>query len=385
VSLPVRAISEMRVAVSGYYGCGNAGDEAVLAGIQEAFARQAGGQVRLVVLSQDPAATLKMHGLPAVERMSLSALRATLKESDLLLSGGGSLLQDTTSMRSLLYYLWVVRLAYAHRVPVMFYAQGLGPFRRPLSRALVRMVANRADYITVRDEPSLRLLQTLGVRRPPIEQTADPAFALSPAAPDAVDALLKAEGLPQDDEPMIGVALRPWGGSGESPLDAYAQLLRALHRRTGQRVVLLPMQIPGDVVFAEAVAALTGDPAAFPVVRGLYSPAVLLGLVARMQAVVAMRLHTLIFAARAAVPPFALSYDPKVENLMRGLDLADSLEHWRGFEPAEVSERVTALLAARPARVTALRARTADLERLALRNADCALSLLQASPARPTR
>src|SRR4051794_10830826 len=109
----------MRVAVSGYYGCGNAGDEAVLAGIQEAFARQAGGRVRLVIFSQDPTATQRMHGLPAIERMSLTALRSTLKETDLLLSGGGSLLQDTTSMRSLLYYLWVVRLAFAHRVPVM--------------------------------------------------------------------------------------------------------------------------------------------------------------------------------------------------------------------------------------------------------------------------
>ena len=381
MSLPARTASEYRVAVSGYYGCGNAGDEAVLAGIREAFVRQADSRVRLVVFSQNPAATLEMHGLPAVERMSLTALRSTLKQSDLLISGGGSLLQDTTSMRSLLYYLWVVRLAYAHRVPVMFYAQGLGPFRRPLSRALVRLVANRADYITVRDEPSLRLLNTLGVRRPPVEQTADPAFALSPAAPEAVDALFRAENLPRD-EPLIGVALRPWGGSGESPVDSYAQLLLDLHRRTGQRVVLLPMQTPGDVVFSETVAALTRDPTAFPVIRNVYPPAVLLGLVARMQAVVAMRLHTLIFAARAAVPPFALSYDPKVENLMRGLDLADSLEHWRGFVPAEVGERVAALLAERPARVTALHARTSELERLALRNADCALSLLANRPPR---
>lgn len=379
MTLPVRTTSEYRVAVSGYYGCGNAGDEAVLAGMREAFARQAGGRVRLRVFSQDPAATLQMHGLPAVERMSLTALRSTLKESDLLLSGGGSLLQDTTSMRSLLYYLWVVRLAYSHRVPVMFYAQGLGPFRRPLSRALVRLVADRADYITVRDEPSLRLLKTLGVRRPPIEQTADPAFALSPASSETVDALLRAENLPSD-EPMIGVALRPWGGASESPLGAYAQLLLDLQRRTGHRIVLLPMQVPADVVFAETVVALTGDPAAFPVIRSVYPPAALLGLVARMQAVVAMRLHTLIFAARAAVPPFALAYDPKVENLMRGLDLADSLEHWRGFDPAEVGERVETLLAERPARVTALRARTADLERRALRNADCALSLLETSP-----
>lgn len=375
MSLPARTTSEFRVAVSGYYGCGNAGDEAVLAGIREAFVRQAGSRVQLVVFSQDPASTLQMHGLPAIYRMSLASLRSALKETDLLLSGGGSLLQDTTSMRSLLYYLWVVRLAYAHRVPVMFYAQGMGPFRRPLSRALVRIVANRANYITVRDEPSLRLLQNLGVKRPPIEQTADPAFALSPASSEAVDALFQAESLPKD-EPLIGVALRSWGGTGESPLDSYAQLLLELRRRTGLRIVLLPMHSVDDVVFSETVAALTKEPTAFPVVRSVYPPAVLLGLVERMQAVVAMRLHTLIFAARTAVPPFALSYDPKVENLMRGLELSDSLEHWRGFDPANVGERVANLIASRPARVAALRARSLEREKLALRNADCALSLL---------
>ncbi len=375
MSLPVRTTSAYQVAVSGYYGCGNAGDEAVLAGIRTSFARQAGDRVQLTVFSQSPAETTRMHGLPSVERMKLTSLRSTLRHSDLLISGGGSLLQDTTSMRSLLYYLWVVRLANSHRVPVMLYAQGMGPFRRSLSRALVRIVANRADYITVRDEPSLRLLQSLGVRRPPMEMTADPAFALAPASTEAVDALFRAEGLPVD-EPLIGVALRPWGGAGESPLDSYAQLLTLLRRRTGHRVVLLPMQSPGDATFAETVAALTGDPSAFPVVRGPYSPDVLLGLVARMQAVVAMRLHTLIFAARAAVPPFALSYDPKVESLMRSLDLADSLEHWRGFDPAEVTDRVAAILSERSSRSAALRARAPELERLALSNADCALTLL---------
>ncbi|WP_436570579.1 polysaccharide pyruvyl transferase family protein, partial [Klebsiella pneumoniae] len=69
---------------------------------------------------------------------------------DLLLSGGGSLLQDTTSLRSLLYYLWVQRVAWRARKPVMYYAQGLGPLRRRLSRRLVAAAARRAAYITVR-------------------------------------------------------------------------------------------------------------------------------------------------------------------------------------------------------------------------------------------
>ena len=359
-------------AVSGYYGCGNAGDEAVLAGIRESLARRAGGGVRLLALSQNPEETTRLHGIQAADRMNFSALRAALRESDLLLSGGGSLLQDTTSVRSLLYYLWVARLALNTPIPLMFYAQGIGPLRRAMSRTLVRMVASRAAYITVRDDSSARLLTAMGVSGPTIEVTADPAFALTPAPKEVITPLLQAEGL-RADKPMIGVALRPWGGAGASPVASYARLLTELSRQTEAQVVLIPMQTPHDVEFAAQVAAETDSPDAFPILRGNYAPNVLLGIIGEMQTVVAMRLHALIFAARTGVPPFALAYDPKVEHLMQGLGLEDSVEHWRGFEPAEVAARVALLANERETRSSALQAQMPALEQKALRNADCAI------------
>ena len=362
------------VAVSGYYGCGNAGDEAVLAGIHEAFVRRSGARVKLTVLSQDPVATTSLHGLAATERMNLESLRRTLRGSDLLISGGGSLLQDTTSMRSLLYYLFVTRMAYARRVPVMFYAQGIGPLRRPLARSLVRIAANRAAAITVRDPASAQLLRDIGVVNPSLEVTADPAFALSPAPDCAVDELMAAERLPAD-EPLIGVALRPWGGTGESPVCDYATLIERLAVNCSARVVLLTMQVPGDVAFAEEVVRQTADPRAYPIIRKAYPPYVVLGLIGRFEAVVAMRLHALIFAAHTATVPFALAYDPKVDHLMRGLGLEDALEDWRAFDPVAVSERVAGMLADRTARVSTLRAQIPELEKRALRNADRALEI----------
>jgi polysaccharide pyruvyl transferase CsaB len=374
----------VQMAVSGYYGCGNAGDEAVLAGIKTALLQRGGEAVRLVVLSQNPAETERLHRLPSVERMNISAIRHTLHQSRLLLSGGGSLLQDATSMRSLLYYLWVARMAYSHGVPFMFYAQGLGPLRRHLSRTLVRIVANRAAYITVRDESSAKLLTAIGVTRPPVEVTADPAFALMSAPPLLVDALIAEEGLPTEG-PRIGVSLRPWGGVGESPLQDYTRLLLEMQRQCAARIVLLPMHLPGDVTFAEEIARRTGSAEAFPILRRPCAPEVLLGLVSRMDAIVAMRLHALIFAARVGTPLFALSYDPKVESLMRGLGLADSLESWRGFDPEEVAGRVAGLLSERAARSAALRMHTAELEQRALRNADRALALIQREEGRGKR
>jgi polysaccharide pyruvyl transferase CsaB len=362
--------------VSGYYGCGNAGDEAVLAGIHEAFRRQAGERVELTAFSQHPEQTTALHGIRAADRMNLWTLRTVLKASSLLLSGGGSLLQDTTSVRSLLYYLWVARIAYSMRVPYMFYAQGIGPLSRPLSRWLVRLVANHAASITVRDEPSAKLLASIGVHNTAIEVTADPAFALSPAPQAVVDACWQEEGLPQNNRPKIGVALRPWGQANEARTQNYARLLTELEAQTGAQVILIPMQVPGDVTFSEEVVRQTGQPHAFPIVRHAYPPETLLGLIARMDSIVAMRLHTLIFAASVAVPPYALSYDPKVSNLMELLELGGSLEHWEGFQPEEVAAELKQQLQEREARSQALARKAIALEKRALRNADIALTLL---------
>ena len=367
--------SSLNFAVSGYYGCGNAGDEAVLAGMTTSFARQAGERVQLTVLSQNPTSTTALHGLEAVYRMDMRQVRTTLRQSDLLISGGGSLLQDTTSARSLLYYLWIARMAFQAGKPVMFYAQGMGPLKRKMSRLLVRQVANRAAFLTVRDESSAQLLKAIGVTNPNVEVTADPAFALAPAPDAKINALFRTEGI-SAESPLVAVALRPWQeGSGPSPLDKYARLLTALQTQTGAQIVLLPMHSQDDVTFACEVAERAGSDEAFPVIKNAYAPNVLLGLVGRMQAVVAMRLHALIFAARMSVSPFALSYDPKVANLMNLLDCPDSLADWNQFEPDDIAARVAAQIADRPARSTALQIKANALAQKALRTADIALGL----------
>lgn len=373
----------MRLTASGYYGLGNAGDEAVLAGIAEALRSVGGDRAELTVLSQDPESTTRLHGLPAVQRMSMGAVRRAIARTDLLISGGGSLLQDTTSLRSLFYYLWIIQMAHRQSAPVMFYAQGIGPLKRPISRALVRRAANGAAYITVRDEQSRQLLRRIGVSRLIIEVTADPAFGLSPAADEEVDRLLDAERI-RLDRPTVALAVRPWRDAAAS-VQAFARLAEAIERRTGARVVLLPMQSPGDVEFARDIAAAAGRGSAagsprLPIVAGGYRPAALLGLVGRMSAVVAMRLHALIFSAAQAVPPFALSYDPKVESLMGGLGLSSYLAPSQGFDPNDVAGRVAELLGRSDALKQDLAARLPDLRRKALRSAEIAVGLASSGP-----
>ena len=361
------------VVVSGYYGCGNAGDEAVLAGIRDGFHRQGGDRIALTALSQRPDDTRALHGIDAADRMDIRTLRSTIGRSDLLISGGGSLLQDTTSFKSLLYYLFVMRIAASCRVPIMLYAQGLGPLRRGISRKLVRMTVNRSAYITVRDEGSAELLREIGVNTPIVEVTADPAFALDPADRRLVEEAMDRERLPRNVG-TIGIALRPWGDPASAPIELYRKLLAELESRTSCRCILLPMHHPDDFDFACRLS----PGKEYPIIKRPYPPSVVLGLISGMTAVVAMRLHALIFAARACVPPFALAYDPKVRQLMGRLDLNNSTFEWNAFDPAEVAGRVSETLSQRADAVARLHMRTLDFESAALRNCDIALRLLGA-------
>lgn len=165
------------VVLSGYYGFDNAGDEALLAAIVGTL-QKLRPDIHLMVFSANPERTQKMHGVEAISRFNIINLIKTLRRADLLLSGGGSLLQDVTSWRSILYYLGVVMLALWLKTPVMFYAQGIGPIRRTWARWLTRQVGNRVQLITLRDEDSYQELRLLGVSRPPIYVTADPVLGM---------------------------------------------------------------------------------------------------------------------------------------------------------------------------------------------------------------
>ena len=93
-----------QVVMSGYYGFSNAGDDAILEAIHQSIL-EASGEVGVTVLSNDPRETQRHYGMNAIPRFRFWKVFGALRRCDALLSGGGSLLQDRTSTRSLLYYL----------------------------------------------------------------------------------------------------------------------------------------------------------------------------------------------------------------------------------------------------------------------------------------
>ena len=353
----------LRFLISGYYGFGNLGDEALLEVIVKRLrARWPASAVD--VLSADPAATARAYGVEATPRMDLGRVRTAIGRADLVLSGGGGLLQNVTSLRSLLYYGGVIRSAIRAGKPTMVFAQSIGPLDF-WGRAVVRTFCKGLAAATVRDERSRALLGSL-LPGTPVERAADPVFLIEPET-QPFD--LASEGLGDDDAPLAIVSVRKWHGA-----DATARTMAAVVDRLagthGARVAFLPLGGPPD---AEVATTIIRRCASTPVLLPDYPLGQAVQVVARASLVVGMRLHALIIAARLGVPFLAIPYDPKVSALLEDLRYPAAPLFVPG-EPAPAADALAARIddawQRRDELAAHLRSVRPEIERLAERNFD---------------
>lgn len=312
-----------RIVVSGYYGSKNAGDEAMLAAMIEVLA-DLYPKIHITVISANPEDTKNRHGVTAVNWLNLWEIFKALRQSDLLISGGGSLLQNVTSGRSLYYYMGILLLGKIAGCPIMLYAQGIGPVYGRFARRCMRWIGNHVRLITVRDAGSLGELQELGISVPPIEVTADPVLAIHPVDRGIGRGILKrykADGA----KPIVGISVREWRGwtHYKTVLAAAADQVAA---EFNARIVFLPMQYPEDARAAAQIVEKMQQPAV--VLKDEFTTSELLSLVGNMDLLLGIRLHALIFADVMGVPMIGLSYDPKIDRFLAsvGEDSVGSLE-----------------------------------------------------------
>lgn len=359
------------ILLCGYYGYHNAGDDAALASVL--------GSVRDVCPDADTAVLVGgsadgacLCGCQAVPRFQPAAVYGALRRCDALIFGGGSLLQDVTSTRSLLYYLFLLREARRMGKKTMLFGNGIGPVTGEKNRALVRRAVERVTSVTLRDAESLEELRRMGVLRPDIEVAADPVFSYRRQAGGDGEALLRAAGAPEG-KPFAAVVLRRWAHT-EAFCAETAAACDALSRRFGLSVVFLNMHPEYDRAISEEVR-LRMRCASYLLpetdVDGLMT------VIGRADLVLSMRLHALIFAARMGVPAAGIVYDPKLENFLAqvGMPSCGTVETFRA---ARAEETAASLLAGRAAFSAELRRRTAELERDAGKNGEALRRLLEA-------
>ncbi len=301
------------VVICGAYGRGNAGDDAILEAILQEM-RAIDPDMPITVLTKDPKATRLTYRVRTAGRMDVLTWKKAMRHAALYINGGGSLIQDVTSRRSLWFYLHNIQAAHKAGCKVQMYGCGIGPVLRKQHRQLAARVLNASvDVITLREPDSLKELQSMGVTKPEILLTADPALTLPAANSDEIDSVLLRSGIPPRGN-YLCFALRNWKGFEEkAPL--FGQAAQYAYEIYGLTPVFAAVEKHLDPVAGRLAAAGLKIPHYFLDDAG--SAGTIIGALSRMQAVVSMRLHALIFAAGQGIPLAGVVYDPKVSAFLR--------------------------------------------------------------------
>lgn len=268
-----------KVAISGYYGFKNFGDELILSILTERLKRE-GAEV--TVFTVNPEFTAQACGVKTARTFNPIDVIKTITATDVLISGGGSLFQDATSVKSVIYYSFVLGLAQILGKKTIIFAQGVGPLYHPLSRFLVKNLFRHCDYVSVRDEGSLNLLQNWKINAELVE---DPAYSLT---------------IPQaGNEPTIGVQLRQFEGVDDKFLTNLATAIDGKPK-------IFSLQQSLDLEVCKNFAQKTG---------GEIIEENLIEELGRPEILISMRFHALIVALKAGVKCAVINYDPKVKTL----------------------------------------------------------------------
>lgn len=359
------------VLVSGYYGFDNSGDDAILKAIVKEIKRR-DENININVLSKNPLKTEEMYTVNALDRFNLVEVIKGLRESDLLISGGGSLLQDITSTRSILYYLAIMKMAKCLRKPVMIYANGIGPIDKRINRFLTKRILNKVDLITLRDEGSLDFIKSLGVKNKNVYVTADPVYNLDPSDSKRTDEIFNIEGISRDKK-LIGVSIRAWKGANDI-VGNMKLALEDIMEKYDYNILLIPMHYPEDLEIAREVEAALSSDRVF-ILREAYSVEDIMGIISQMEIMIAMRLHSLIYAATQKIPMVGISYDPKIDGILDSLSIENVVDV-HGLDHRELIDNIDYVIENREALVENLTIQDKNLQLKAKENMDLAFDLL---------
>ena len=360
------------ILISGYHGFKNSGDEALLYAILNTL-RSKEPEIDVTVLSYTPEETARVYGVKSLSRYNLFQIRKEMKQTKMLLFGGGSLLQDVTSSKSILYYLAIICLAQKCGLKTMLYANGVGPIIKKRNRKLVSRILNKVDIITLRDDKSDIELKNLGVTKPEVIITADPAFTIDTDASLSGRYFTSRAGVPVGTKLCV-VSIREFKNSTANFVEEMARLCDFMVEEHGVYPLFVPMQYPADIKISQEVMGKMKNKAY--IINRELSVAEMFSVLSEAEIAIGMRLHSLIYATTLEIPAMALVYDPKISAFIESINQPDyiNVEYFKFDDAKEILKDVIHRSAEKR---MLLRQTNSVLRKKAEENADYAINLLK--------
>ncbi|MEZ0536317.1 polysaccharide pyruvyl transferase CsaB [Caldicellulosiruptoraceae bacterium PP1] len=303
----------INIVISGYYGNLNTGDEAILKVLVDKIKEMDEHDIDITVLSSRPESTSKNYNVHSVNRKSIMSVLKAIKRCDILISGGGSLFQNETSNRSLYYYIFQIIVAKLFGKKIFVFSQGIGPIKNRINWILFVKIVNLCDIITVRDYDSYKLLLENKINKD-LELSADPAFLLEPSAESKTFNLFEKENIDiNNNKKTVGIIVRKW--KIEDGMNyKIAQFADYLIDSKEINVIFIPFQGKWDILkINEIVNLMKNKPF---IIKNVYQPEDMLALFNKIDLIIGMRLHALIFAAKLNKKFIGITYDPKINSFL---------------------------------------------------------------------
>ena len=285
--------------VSGYIGFDNFGDEAIAMALTNELKSKHAEKITLI--SSNPAKTAKMYN---VNSCSMLKFFKPLAEADVLISGGGSLLQDITSLKSLIYYLGVIYIALFLKKKVHIFSQGIGPINTKIGKILTRYALRHCEKISVRDKKSQELLKSWNIES---ELVRDPVFNLDIPT--------------QNIKGIVGVQLRSYPTLSDDFLKRLAK--EVILKFADKQIQVISLQDSLDLEVCNKFANMVRKQGIENVqVLSKLSVQQVFDTISKLEYLIGMRFHANVVAIKSNVKTLAINYDPKVQKLAEEFNLS---------------------------------------------------------------
>lgn len=291
----------------GYYGYSNIGDDALLLTAVDRARREFDG-ARLLALTKNGKRDSRRFGVECVRRYSPVALLCALRDSEVFILGGGTLLQNDTSRRSLVYYCALILLAKVFGCECLAWGSGIGRVRGRLSRALCRYALSLCSTVETRDMRSYAIARSIVGARASLSGDLCQSPLFVPSDKGRAEFLLGR--IFKRERPHFFVVAMKGDAEAALRIRVASELKRA--RERGIEIVFAVMCEREDRRISEEMACAVGG-----VVLGGVCLADLCAILGYAEGVCSMRLHALIAGSIAGCPIYPIGKDEKILRYCR--------------------------------------------------------------------
>jgi len=303
----------MKITIAAWIGSNNLGDELILMSLLNQLQANGVALEDITAISKAPKMTSERFAINSIDHFSLFGVFNAIRNSDILIFGGGGILQDDTSIWNLPYHLSRIWIAQILGKKIITVGVGAGPIDTKLGRWLTRNTFNNKKFLFVRDVESKELLASIGISNITV-------------GPDLVFSLPRIN-LPAKG--YIAAALRPYSPKGgllpvsmrnsksdDGFLIDIAKALDETSIKAGLPIRFISFDSDKDVEFQQKIAALMNTEVTF----STPSPSDVADEIGGANVVIGMRFHSAVLAILAGRPSVLIGYSPKVKSLATLMD-----------------------------------------------------------------